>query len=231
MTPTASGGFTPQEVQTYVVQSTYTVMSLSIFGSAMGSMIGAMGSDVTLKKKMPVTGPGVAALKAEFGETITDAAIAKVGSDDITKIAREVELSIITDMTAKYGIEATRAGVAAANPGDLKTARVIAQTLSGLPVTTSPEIKAKIVASKKGKKPGQAVKDTKTGIVYGVKYKAGVAVAAEYGISLLKANGDPDTWVWFTVIQKDPSRFVFADDGSPVAVQRPSGKWTARVRQ
>ena len=98
--------------------------------------------------------------------------------------------------------------LAAAPPGDLRTANEIAATLAGQKVTeaTAPGVMEKAVEAGKKKarvkKAAQPVKDTKTGITYKSKASAGMAVAAEYG-------EDPTNhFAWYPVIKKDPSRFV-----------------------
>jgi len=68
---------------------------------------------------------------------------------------------------------------------------------------------------RRGRQPAQPVKDTKTGKVYSSQAKAGMAVAAEYGLD------SDDSWVWYQVIKKDPDRFVPVDgatvESTPVA--------------
>lgn len=64
-----------------------------------------------------------------------------------------------------------------------------------------------------GKRKRTPTKDTKTGTVYPSKAAAAKATAAEYGL-------DPaDSMAWYTIIARDPERFVEASAGEAEVVE------------
>ncbi len=211
---------TPQQVNA-LTQGMVTVMVVNVFASALG-MLAVTAPVMPIAAGVPVADAGIKDLTQAFGGDIVSKAIKNVGKDDILLLAQEVERLVIAQMRKKYGDSNTVAALAAAPPGDLTTAREIARSLAKLPVEQQPVV-AKAVSEptvaqapkveataqaikKKGRQAAQPVKDTKTGIVYPSKSKAGMAVAAEYNLPI-------STFVWYEVIKKDPKRFVPAPPG------------------
>ena len=181
-----------------------TVMTLSVFASA----IGMLAATSVLPAGIPAVDKGIRDLRQTFGEGLVNLAIKNVNKDDIVVLAKEVG-SLYTDkMRKQYGDWQTTSALAAAPPGDLRAANEIAASLAGQKVTeaSSPGAKEKAVATgtqrAKTKRTAQPQKDTKTGTVYQSKAKAGMAVAAEYGLDAT------ETFIWYEVIKKDPKRFV-----------------------
>jgi len=176
--------------------------------SVMATALGVLAATAAIPAGIPAVDKGIQDLRLTFGTDLVNLAIKNVGRDDILVLAEEVG-SLYTDrMRKRYGDWQTTSALASAPPGDLRTANEIAATLAGqkVTVTSALDIKSKAVeAGKKkarGKRVAQPVKDTKTGITYGSKASAGMAVAAEYGF-------DPKNhFVWYEVIKKDPDRFV-----------------------
>ncbi len=201
------------------------VMAVSIIASAMG-MLTATATVMPIAAGVPATDAGIKDLTQAFGSDIVTKAVKKVGKDDILLLAEEVERLVIAQMKKMYGEKNAVTGLSAAPPGDLATAREIARRLAGLPpqmhevvikaieTPTAPQtaqVQQTVQAiHKKGRQAAQPVKDTKTKIVYSSKAKAGMAVAAEYGLPLTLPSGKLNTFVWYEVIKKDPKRFVAA---------------------
>lgn len=190
--------------QQVLSQAITSVMTVSVFAQAMGMM----AATSAIPKGIPPTDAGIRSLKASFGASLVTTAIDNVGKEDIIALAREVERLYISQMKRQYGEHATKMGLQSAPPGDLRTANEIASTIAGQKITSEspPEKAEKAVEAgkKRGRQKAQPVKDTKTGIVYSSKAKAGMAVAAEYG-------EDPKNhFAWYAVIKKDPKRFVRA---------------------
>jgi len=181
-----------------------TVMVLNVFASALGML--AVGA--AIPAGIPAEDRGIRDLRKTFGSDLVDLAIKNVGREDILILAKEVGDLYTNRMRRQYGDWQTTSALAAAPPGDLRTANEIAATLAGQKVTevSTPEVKEKAVETGKKKakvkKAAQPVKDTKTGVVYGSKAKAGMAVAAEYDLD------SKNHFVWYDVIKKDPERFV-----------------------
>lgn len=181
-----------------------TVMVLNVFASALGML----AVTAAIPAGIPAVERGIRDLRQTFGSDIVNLAVKNVGVDDILILAKEVGDLYTNGMRKRYGDWQTTSALAAAPPGDLRTANEIAATLAGQKVTetSAPDVKEKAVKAGKEKakvkRVAQPVKDTKTGTVYPSKAKAGMAVAAEYGL-------DPtDTFIWYVVIKKDPERFV-----------------------
>jgi len=197
---TTSGSVNVQQVQALAVQA----MSVSIMASAIGTMVAASGT-TAIKKKQPVPEKAVAELRMAFGSNVVDKAVEAVGTTDMLVLAGEIERLYIEDMKKRFGDWQTESALAAAPPGDLRTAREIAATLSGRGITAASSAKAVEKAVETGKLRGrqkaQPVLDSKTGIRYKSKSAAGMAVAGDYGL-------DPNnTFIWYEVIKRDPSRF------------------------
>lgn len=206
-----------QDINALVRTGMVGALTVGVFASAMG-MLAATAATMPIAAGVKATDPGIDDLRMAFGADIVNSAIKKVGRDDIVLLASEVEVQVTADMRKKFGDTNTVAALAAAPPGDLRAARAIAQTLSGQGVTpTSSPAKiesAMVVAKRRGKQVAQPVKDTKTNIVYHSKASAGMAVAADYGLSATKPDGKPNSFVWYEVIKQDPKRFVPAPGGS-----------------
>jgi len=181
-----------------------TVMVLNVFASAIGML--AVGA--AIPAGIPAVDRGIRDLRLTFGTDLVNLAIKNVGRDDILILAKEVGDLYTNRMRKQYGDFATTSALAAAPPGDLRTANEIAATLAGQKVTevTAPEVKEEAVEAgkkrAKGRQVAQPVKDTKTGIVYGSKARAGMSVAEEYGLD------SKNHFVWYEILKKDPTRFV-----------------------
>jgi hypothetical protein len=202
---------------TIAVQGMVTVMTVSIFANALG-MLAATSPVISTQAGVKASDAGIIDMRNAFGNALVDKAIKNVGRDDILTLAREVERLVVNEMNKQYGSVATTAALSAASPGDLRQARELAKLLSGHagPVSglsaghkfETASVPEQVVAIQQTlKKPrvkraAQPVKDTKTGIVYSSKAKAGMAVAAEYGLD------SKNHFIWYEVIKKDPKRFV-----------------------
>ncbi len=185
-----------------------TVMVYATVLNVVASAIGILAIGATIPAGIPAVDRGIRDLRLTFGTDLVNLAIKRVGKDDILVLAREVGNYYTDRMRKQYGDWQTTSALAAAPPGDLRTANEIAASLAGQKVTeaTAPGVKEKAVETgikrAKGRRAAQPQKDTKTGIEYTSKAKAGMAVAAEY-------NLDPtETFIWYEVIKKDPKRFV-----------------------
>jgi len=200
-----------QDLNALVQTGMVGAMTIGIFASALGMMT-ATAVTMPIAAGIKATDAGINDMKMAFGADIVIKAVKNVGSGDIIMLATEVERLVIADMRKKYGNQNADTAIAAAPPGDLRAARAIAQALAGQGITpTTPPVKAEKaldVAKKRGKQASQPVKDTKTGTIYPAKNKAGMAVAAEYGLSAFKPDGSPNTFIWYEVIKEDPKRFV-----------------------
>lgn len=191
----------PQQLAT---QAIVGAMTVSVFATALGMLAAA----AEIPAGIPAVDKGIRDLRQTFGADLVNLAIKNVGREDILILAKEVGDLYVAKMRKQYGDWQTTSALAAAPPGDLRTANEIAATLAGQKVSETSSLAEKEEAVDAGKKKArvrkaaQPQKDTKTGIVYGSKAKAGMAVAAEYKL-------DPtDTFIWYEVIKKDPDRFV-----------------------
>jgi len=202
-------------VQEVMSQAIVSAMTVSIMASAMGIMMGAVGAKAykVPASELKGTQAAVRELRLAFGANVVDRAVKNVGTDSMVALAKEVERLVIENMHAKYGVQATDAALKAAPPGDVAAAMVIASSLaaSGLKTSSwdtelespsSPKVEAVVkTAKRKGKQKRKPVLDTTTNIEYKSKSSAGMAVAAEYGL-------DPtNTFIWYEVIKKAPTRF------------------------
>ena len=176
--------------------------------SVMATALGLLAATSTIPAGIPATGKGIRDLRLTFGLDLVDLAVKNVGKDDILILAKEVGNLYTDKMRKKYGDWQVTSALAAAPAGDLRTANEIAASLAGQKVTEYSPLGEKSKAVEAGKKKArvkrvaQPVKDTKTGVRYGSKASAGMAVAAEYGL-------DPKNhFIWYEVIKKDPDRFV-----------------------
>jgi hypothetical protein len=191
--------------QDYMAQGVYNALSLSVFAQALGLMVAAGGFAVA-PVEMSVSDPAVKELRKAYGDSLVSKAIEDVGTDDAISLAIRVEHYVHEDLIKKYGEWAANIAIEAAPPGDLRTAREIAQSLSSRGVTQTSSAVEKVHAVAAGKMRGRSkaepVRDTQTGIQYQSKYAAGKAVAHEYGM-------DPtNTHVWYQIVKTDPNRFV-----------------------
>lgn len=198
--------------QQVMAQAIVSVMTVSIMATAMGIMMAAVGASAFEAKPSELKGTQAAVrdLRLAFGGKVVDQAVKNVGVENMLALAKEVERLVIEDMYQQYGKGATDAALKAAVPGDIMSAREIAATLAGrgygraAPLREIPASvmdNAKETAKKRVKMKAKPVRDTKTGIDYPSKAKAGMAVAAEYGL-------DPsNTYIWYEIIRKDPTRF------------------------
>ncbi len=200
----------PNEMVQATVSTVLPLMVVAMTLNVVASAIGILAVGAAIPAGIPAVDRSIRDLKLTFGTGLVDLAIANVGKDDILILAREVGNLYTDKMRKRYGDWQTTSALAAAPPGDLRTANEIAATLAGQKVTaaTPPDVKSKAVETgqkrAKGKRTAQPQKDTKTGIVYTSKAKAGMAVAAEYGLD------STETFIWYEVIKKDPKRFVNA---------------------
>jgi len=200
-------------------------MAVSIFANAIG-MMAATATVMPIAAGTPVSDAGINDLRQSFGSDIVNKAIKNVGRDDILVLAHEVERLVIAQMRKQYGDANTTAALNAAPPGELDFAREVARRLAGMPskvqvvtiealekpaaAQTPQEQKTADAVKSRGKQAAQPVKDTKTGIVYQSKASAGMAVAADYGLSATKPDGTKNSFVWYEVIKQDPKRFIKA---------------------
>ncbi len=198
----------PNDTVQAAANSMTSMMVVAMTLNVVASAIGILAVGATIPAGIPAADRGIRDLRATFGQGIVDLALKNVGRDDILVLAREVGNLYTDRMRKQYGDWQTTSALAAAPPGDLRTANEIAATLAGQQVTetSAPDAKEKAVETGKkrarGRRVAQPQKDTTTGIVYSSKAKAGMAVAAEYGL-------DPtETFVWYEVIKKAPKRFV-----------------------
>jgi hypothetical protein len=203
------------DVQQLVAQAMVTAMSVSIMSVAMGVVMGAMGPEVMTLPAAERKGTKKALddLRITFGAHIVDEAIKSVGSDDILALCKEIEHLYTNEMRDKYGKYAADTALKTAPPGDIRTANEIAIALArrgygkfveprDVPAPVSVEAGAVRIGTIKGRKKAKPQKDTTTGIMYKSKAAAGMAVALEYGL-------DPsETFIWYEVIKKAPTRFV-----------------------
>jgi len=176
--------------------------------SVMATALGMLAATAAIPAGIPAVDKGIKDLRQTFGTDLVNLAIKNVGRDDILILAKEVGTLYTDRMRKHYGDWQTTSALASAPPGDLRTANEIAATLAAGKVTVLSTTDAKEKAVEAGKKKArvkrvaQPVKDTKTGVMYGSKASAGMAVAAEYGF-------DPKNhFIWYEVIKKDPDRFV-----------------------
>jgi len=206
---------TTTNVQQVMTQAIVGAMTVNIMATAMGIMMGTLGTGAytVAPSELKGTQEAVKQLRLAFGANVVDKAVKNVGVDSMLTLAQETERIIIADMTTKYGTPATEAALAAAPPGDIVAAREIAELLArraaGRPGGVSAWLekapvaeKVKVVATAKrrsaGAHPAQPVLDTLTGIQYKSHYAAGKALAQEFG-------QDPmDTHTWFQVVMKAP---------------------------
>jgi len=176
--------------------------------SVIATALGMLAATAAIPAGIPAVDRGIRDLRQTFGADLVNLAIKNVGRDDILILAKEVGTLYTDKMRKQYGDWETTSALAAAPPGDLRTANEIAATLAGQKVTevSAVDVKEKAVeAGKKkarGKRVAQPVKDTKTGITYSSKAKAGMAVAAEYGLD------SKNHFVWYEILKRDPDRFV-----------------------
>ncbi len=187
-----------------------TVAAVSIISQVIG--IAIAGAAVPVSIKVPLTKQSINDMKSAFGADVVNTAIQRAGTEDILFLAAEVEDIYITQMGKKYGLWATIKAIETAPSGDLRAANEIAKALSDHGVSSSSS-EAKIqqalgTGKKRAARKAQPVKDTHTGIVHHSKASAGMAVASDYGLSAIKPDGKPNSFIWYEVIKRDPERFV-----------------------
>ena len=198
--------------QEMMTQAVVGVRTVSVMSTVMGIMMGTMtASTMTVPvTELKGTTAAVRELKLAFGGNLVDKAVKNVSKDSMLALAQEVERLVIAEMYQQYGQVATDTALRAAVPGDIQSARVIAASLAGRgygkaapPREVPPTVVegAKEVAKKRGRQTAKPVLDTKTGMQYKSKASAGMSVAAEYDL-------DPtNTFIWYAVVKKDPTRF------------------------
>ena len=198
----------PSDTVQAAANSMAQVMVISMTLNIVASAVGMLAVGAAIPAGISATGRGITDLRQTFGTDLVNLAVKNVGKDDILILAKEVGDLYTDRMRKNYGDMQTTSALAAAPPGDLRTANEIAAALAGMKVTeaTPLAVKEKVIETgkkrAKGRQAAQPQKDTTTGITYSSKAKAGMAVAAEYGF-------DPtETFVWYQVIKKDPKRFV-----------------------
>lgn len=218
---------TPVTTQQLITQALVGAMTVNIMATVVGIMMASVGVSAFEVPPAELKGTQVMVrdLKLAFGENIVDQAVKNVGVESALALAREVERLVIEEMYEKYGRSATDSALGAAIPGDILSAREIAATLAvrGYGRTAPPSVvpapvmqSAVQVAKKKIKQKAKPVLDTKTNIQYRSKAAAGMSVAAEYGL-------DPtNTFIWYEVIKKDPTRFKEIGALSPTGVISPA---------
>lgn len=190
-------------VQT-VAQSLITVAVFSGFAQAMGVLMVAGELGVAPLGQLP-TEKGIVDLRSIYGADVVNEAVTMIGKDaDIISLAFAVEGVAIEKLTNAYGEDAVNKAVEVCGITDYECVKTVAKGLSVKGIT--PERTEAVVkeGKRRGRQKAQPVKDTKTGITYSSKAKAGMAVAAEYGES------PTNHFAWYAVIKKDPKRFVRA---------------------
>jgi len=176
--------------------------------SVMATALGMLAATAAIPAGIPAVDKGIRDLRLTFGTDLVDLAIKNVGRDDILILAKEVGDLYTDRMRKRYGDWQVTSALASAPPGDLRTANEIAATLAVGKVTvlSAPDVQEKAVEAGKKKakvkRVAQPVKDTKTGITYGSKASAGMAVAGEYGLD------SKNHFVWYEILKRDPERFV-----------------------
>lgn len=195
----------PQETISVAAQGMVYALTVSVFAQSLGLLMAGAELGVAPLGQSP-TERGIKDLRATFGAAVVDKALKDVGKGDIITLAQLVEHYAWEDLEEKYGEHAVEVARRECAPGDFTSARQVAASISGRGVTpTSPPVareQAVKVGKARGRRPAQPVRDKNTGIVYGSKAKAGMAVAAEYGL-------DPKNhFIWYEVIKKAPDRFV-----------------------
>ena len=185
-----------------------TVMAVSIFAQAIGVLMASAELGMAPLGQVPPE-KGIADLRSIYGDDVVNKAIKSAGKDaDIISLAMAVESIAWDDLESKYGSFAVDAAREACGIIDFRCAKEVAAAMTTQKVTPTspPEKKEQAVTAgkRRGRQPAQPVKDTKTGITYESKARAGMAVAAEYGL-------DPKNhFIWYEVIKKDSTRFVRA---------------------
>ncbi len=192
-------------VQQVITQAVTGVLTVSIMANALGMLLAA-SEGLPIGTQIAATSKGIDDLKSAYGQGVVSKAVSEVGSDDIMLLAARVDELYVDSMVKKYGTWATEQGLATAPAGDVRAANEIAAVLANRGVTpaSTPEKKERAVTEgkRRGRRVAQPVKDTNTGIVYQSKAKAGMAVAAEYGLD------SKNHFVWYEVIKQSPKRFV-----------------------
>ena len=188
-----------QQVNAMVVQAA----AYSAYATALGVAISTMGLALE-------TGPGetvMSDLRHAFGSSIVNQAVKNVGSDNMRILAEEINKLFEDDLRTRYGDYIANTALLAAPPGETKKVEDIARVLAGRGITeTTPAPVAAHtteVAKRKAarRRPAQALRDNKTGVVYKSLHAGYVAVAGEYGM-------DPkDSWGIYAVMKEDPGRF------------------------
>jgi hypothetical protein len=195
-------------LQVMVMQAMVSALTVNIFAQAMGMLMAAAELGVAPLGQLPAE-KGIEDLKKTYGADAVNEAILTVGPEaDIVSLAYAVEGVVHDRLVDQYGEYIVNTAFEACGIMDYRCVLEVCKAMSGEGVTPSTPEVIKERAVNRGKLAGrhkaEPVKDTKTGKVYQSKSKAGMAVAAEYGL-------DPtDTFVWYKVVKQDPSRFVKA---------------------
>lgn len=190
------------------INAVYTVAALNIYAVSVGILMGPIIAMAAVPpRELVAEEQGIQDLREALGSEVVDRALREVPDRNILRVAEVAERLVKAGMVSKYGVWAADLAWKAAPPGDIRTAREIAATLSGQGITpASPVVKVEkaIETGKKnawaGRKPPKRTLDTKTGIEYPAMWRAASAIAAEYGL-------DPtDTRVFYKIREKDPTR-------------------------
>lgn len=193
-------------LQVFAMQAMVSALTVSIFAQAMGMLMAAAELGVAPLGQLPAE-KGIEDLKKTYGADAVNEAIQTVGPGaDIVSLAYAVEGVVHDRLTKQYGDYIVNTAFEACGIMDYRCVLEVCKAMSGQDITPSTPEVIKERAVNRGKLAGrhkaEPVKDTKTGKVYQSKSKAGMAVAAEYGL-------DPtDTFVWYEVVKKDPTRFI-----------------------
>lgn len=181
-----------------------TVAVFSGFTQAIGVLMASAELGMAPLGQLP-TEKGIADLRLIYGNDVVNEAIGLVGKGaDIISLAMAVEGTAIEKLTGLYGDDAVKTAIEYCGITDYECVKTVAKGLSDKDITPE-KVEAVVKQGKRrGRQKAQPVKDTRTGIVYGSKASAGMAVAAEYGLD------SKNHFIWYEVIKKDPERFVRA---------------------
>ena len=199
MSTNTSTQISVQQITSFAVNA----MAVSILAEFMSMAIASMGAGA-LSPGTQATEKMVQDMRNRFGEDVVNAAIVQVGLDDIPSLGKKIEELYIARMKRDYGSWQTDIALEYSEPGDLAGANEIAKSLKERGAFKySSKIKDAVkIGKRRGRQKAKPVKDTKTGIVYQSHARAGMAVAAEYGLD------NTNHFIWYVVIEKDPDRFV-----------------------
>ena len=187
-----------------MTSSMVTVAVFSGFAQVLGVLMASAELGMAPLGQIP-SEKGIADLRVIYGSDVVNKAISVVGaSADIISLAMAVEGEALDKLRSMYGEDAVNKAIDYCGITEYECVKTVAKGLSVKDITPEKEEAVVKTGKRRGRQVAQPVKDTKTGIVYGSKAKAGMAVATEYGQS------PTNHFAWYEVIKKDPKRFIRA---------------------